>query len=93
MEIYTEETDRFFLRRPMREKQSKNVEPTKSFTEHDTQDNIQTSTEQTHDNNTAQENSTHTQSPSRQINKRLEGYSRHSRQPSLNDSHLWIGQC
>ena len=25
--------------------------------------------------------------------KELEGYSRHSRQPSLNDSHLWIGQC
>ena len=25
--------------------------------------------------------------------KQLEGYSRHSRQPSLNDSHLWIGQC
>ena len=25
--------------------------------------------------------------------KQLEGYSRHSRQPFLNDSHLWIGQC
>ena len=25
--------------------------------------------------------------------KQLEGYSRHSHQPSLNDSHLWIGQC
>ena len=25
--------------------------------------------------------------------KELEGYSRHSRQPSLNDSHLCIGQC
>ena len=28
----------------------------------------------------------------KQTNK-LEGYSRHSRQPSLNDSHFWIGQC
>ena len=29
----------------------------------------------------------------RQTNETLEGYSRHSRQPSLNDSHLWIGHC